>query len=82
MTATGMASGGGSPKGPAGDGGSCASCIAPVPASHYALVGRIGPGPGTEFLVGALYSGTAAAAGNLLLAFGLVGLAARRQRPN
>jgi len=69
MTAEGMASGGSTPNGPAGDGGACGSCIAPVPFSHYALVGRIGPGPGTEFLVGENYSGTAAAAGNLFLAF-------------
>ncbi len=69
MTATGSASGGSVFNGPEGDGGPCFTCIAPVPASHYALVGRIGPGPGTEFLVGASYSGTAAAAGNLFLAF-------------
>ena len=69
MTATGSASGGSIFNGPAGDGGACGSCIAPVPASHYALVGRIGLGPGTEFLVGASYSGTATAAGNLFLAF-------------
>jgi hypothetical protein len=69
MTATGTASGGSIFNGPEGDGGPCASCIAPVPASHYALVGRIGAGPGTEFLVGASYSDTAAAAGNLFLAF-------------
>ncbi len=69
MTATGLASGGSIFNGPDGDGGACGSCIAPVLASHYALVGRIGPGPGTEFLVGASYSGTAAAAGNLFLAF-------------
>ncbi len=70
MTATGLASGGSIIfNGPDGDGGPCGSCIAPVPASHYALVGRIGPGPGTEFLVGASYSGTATAAGSLFLAF-------------
>ncbi len=69
ITAAGLASGGAIFNGPAGDGGPCGSCIAPVPASHYALVGRIGPGPGTEFLVGAIYSGTAVAAGNLFLAF-------------
>ncbi len=69
MTATGLASGGSIFNGPEGDGGLCGTCIAPVPASHYALVGRIGPGPGTEFLVGASYSGTAVAAGNLFLAF-------------
>ena len=69
MTATGSASGGSVPNGPAGDGGPCVTCIAPVPASHYALVGRIGPGPGTEFLVGASYSGMAADAGTLYLAF-------------
>ncbi len=69
MTATGSASGGSIFNGPDGDGGPCATCIAPVPNSHYALVGRIGPGPGTEFLVGSSFSGTASAAGTLFLGF-------------
>ena len=32
-------------------------------------MGRIGPGPGTEFLIGVSYSGIAAFAGTLYLAF-------------
>ena len=68
MRAPASASGGSIFNGPAGDGGACGSCTAPVPASHYALVGRIGLGPGTEFLVGASYPGTGTAARNLFLA--------------
>jgi hypothetical protein len=69
MTATGLASGGVILNGPDGDGGPCVTCIAPVPNSHYALVGRIGAGPGTEFLVGSSFSGVASAAGTLYLGF-------------
>jgi cysteine-rich repeat protein len=55
--------------GPDGDGGDCATCIAPLPNSRYALVGRIGVAGGNEFVVGSSYSGVAAQAGNLFLAY-------------
>lgn len=51
---------------PDGDGGECGTCIAPLPASRYALVGRIGS---QLILVGSSFEGTAIDAGTLELGF-------------
>ena len=63
----GMAGGGRTPD---GDGAPCSpSCLADVPNSRYALVGKIGTDLGDEFLVGSDFSGIANDTGVLYLGF-------------
>jgi len=66
----GMAAGGFTPDG-RGDDASCGpACLAPnLPASIYALVGKIGTDLGDEFLVGSSFSGAANDTGFLYLGF-------------
>ncbi len=54
---------------PNGDGGGCGTCLAPVPGSRYALVGKIGEELGDEFVVGSSFSGVAQQSGMLYLGF-------------
>jgi hypothetical protein len=68
ISATGSASPNGVNNFNGPDGDDCGTCIAPVPNSRYALVGRIGVA-GASFLVGSNYSGTASDSGSLFLAF-------------
>lgn len=70
ISATGSASPNGVDNfnGPDGDGGDCATCIALVPNSRYALVGRIGAA-GTPFLIGSSFSATVSESGSLFLGF-------------
>lgn len=70
INATGL----GSPNGvdfygPDGDGGDCVTCLVTIAGSRYALVGSVGAAPGSEFVVGSTFAGTAPATGNLFLAF-------------
>ncbi len=62
----GMAGGGRTPD---GDGESCGGCLADIPNSRYALVGKIGTDLGDEFLVGSSFLGAANDTGVLYLAF-------------
>ena len=61
-----MAGGGRTPD---GDGGACGGCIADIPNSRYALVGKIGTDLGDEFFVGSSFLGAANDAGLLYLGF-------------
>jgi len=61
-----MAGGGRTPD---GDFGSCGGCVADIPASRYALVGKIGTDLGDEFFVGSDFSGVANDTGILYLSF-------------
>jgi hypothetical protein len=74
LTATGIAAesqagmdGGG--RTPDGGGGACGGCIADIPSSIYALVGKIGTDLGDEFVVGSSFLGVANDTGLLYLGF-------------
>ena len=62
----GMAGGGRTPD---GGGGPCGGCIADIPNSVYALVGKIGTDLGDEFVVGSSFMGVANDTGFLYLGF-------------
>ena len=62
----GMAGGGRTPD---GDGGACGGCIADIPNSRYALVGKIGTDLGDEFFVGSSFLDVANDTGLLYLGF-------------
>jgi len=62
----GMAGGGRTPD---GDGGTCGGCIADIPNSRYALVGKIDTDLGDEFVVGSEFHGFANDSGVLYLGF-------------
>ena len=76
LTASGAASPMGNPGGPDGDGalychlsGGVEHCLADIPNSRYALVGKIGEDLGDEFFVGSAFLGTANDSGILYLGF-------------